>query len=108
MANNRVICTTNNVEYLDIRKAMVQGVRTVEELTKHTGVCLTCDGCKNEIEPILTSVCGCKEVSLQAVIDAVHGGADTVEKVGKITGAGTGEDCGRCQMLIANVIELGR
>lgn len=24
-------------------------------------------------------------------------GADTVEKVGQIAGAGTGEDCGRCK-----------
>ena len=54
----------------------------------------------------MLSVCGCKGVSLKAVVDAVKGGANTVEAVGEITGAGT--DCGRCKALIANIIELGR
>lgn len=108
MAGNRMICTTNNVDYSTIRKAMCEGVRTIEELVKKTGVCTTCEGCRNELEKILSSVCGCKEVSLKAVIDAVKNGADTVEKVGEVTGAGTGEDCGRCKSLIANIIELGR
>lgn len=108
MAGNRIICTTNNVEYLTIRKTMCEGARTVEELVEKTGVCTTCEGCKSEIEQILSSVCGCKEVSLKTVIDAVKNGANTVEKVGEVTGAGTGVDCGRCKALIANIIELGR
>jgi NAD(P)H-nitrite reductase large subunit len=108
MAGNRMICTTNNVDYSTIRKAMTEGARTIDELKEATGVCTTCEGCKSELEGILTSVCGCKEVSLKTVIDAVKNGADTVEKVGKVTGAGTGEDCGRCQGLIKNIIELGR
>ncbi len=29
MGHNRIICTTNNVEYLDVRKAMVNGARTL-------------------------------------------------------------------------------
>lgn len=103
-----MICTTNNVDYSTIRKAMCEGVRTVEELVKKTGVCTICEGCKSEIEQILSSVCGCKEVSLNTVIEAIKNGADTVEKVGEATGAGTEEDCGRCKALIANVIELGR
>lgn len=108
MAGNKMICTTNNVDYLTIRKAMCQGVRTVEELVEKTGVCTICEGCKSEIEQILSSVCGCKGVSLRTVVDAVKNGANTVEKVGEITGAGTGEGCGRCKVLIANIIELGR
>lgn len=114
MAGNRLICTTNNVDYSTIRKAMCQGTRTVEELVEKTGVCTTCEGCKNELEQILSSVCGCKEVSLQTVINAVKNGADTVEKVSQVTGAGTGKDpvtgeeCGRCKSLIQNIIELGR
>lgn len=108
MAGNRMICTTNTVDYSTIRKAMCGGVRTVEELVEKTGVCTICEGCKSELENILSSVCGCKEVSLETVINAVKNGADTVEKVGVVTGAGTGEDCGRCQALIANIIELGR
>lgn len=41
-------------------------------------------------------------------------GADTVEKVGEVTGAGTGvdevtgEECGKCKGLIQNIIDLGR
>lgn len=105
MAGNRMICTTNQVEYLTIRKAMVAGARTIEEVQARTQACGLCEGCQNELEGILSSVCGCKQVSLQAVIDAVKSGADTVEKVGELTGAGT--DCGRCKGLITNIIELG-
>lgn len=114
MAKNRVICTKNNVEYLTIRKAMVAGARTVDEVVKLTGVCTECEGCKNELNAILTSVCGCKNVSLETVVNAVKNGADTVEKVGEITGAGTGVDevtgelCGKCKVLIQNIIDIGK
>lgn len=106
MAGNRMICTTNNVDYITIRRAMCNGVRTMDELVEATGVCTTCESCKSEINKILESVCGCMKVSLKAVVDAVKNGADTVEKVGEVTGAGT--DCGRCKALISNIIELGR
>lgn len=108
MAGNRMICTTNNVDYLTIRMAMCQGVRTIEELVEKVGVCTTCEGCKAELEQILSSVCGCMKVSLKTVVDAVKNGADTVDKVGQVTGAGRGENCGKCKRLIANIIELGR
>lgn len=107
MAEDRIICNTKNVYYSTIRKAMVQGARTKDDIIKLAGVCNTCEGCKTNLDGILSSVCGCLSVSLKDVIDAVKGGADTVEKVGKITKAGTGEDCGRCKVLIENVIELG-
>ena len=106
MAGNRIICTKNDVEYITIRKAMIKGARTKEELVVMTGVCTECEGCKNELDGILSSVCGCMKVSLQAVVDAVKKGAKTVEEIGNITGAGT--DCERCKALIENVIELGR
>ncbi len=114
MAQNRIICTTNDVDYLSIRKAMVAGARTVDEVVELAGVCAECEGCKSELDGILSSVCGCKNVSLKTVVDAVKNGADTVEKVGEITGAGTGvdeetgEECGRCKVLIQNIIDLGR
>jgi NAD(P)H-nitrite reductase large subunit len=53
-------------------------------------------------------------VSLEAVVNAVKNGADTVEKVGEVTGAGrgineeTGEECGKCKGLIQNIIDIGR
>ncbi len=114
MAKNRTICLKNDVDYLSIRKAMTQGARTVDELVELTGVCTECKGCRSELEGILSSVCGCKNVSLRAVVEAVKNGADTVEKVGEATGAGTGvdeetgEECGKCKGLIQNIIDLGR
>jgi len=114
MAKNRVICTENSVDYLSIRKAMCSGVRTVDELVEVAGVCTECEGCQTELNVILSSVCGCKKVSLETVVNAVQNGADTVEKVGEITGAGTGvdeetgEECGKCKILIQNIIDLRR
>lgn len=104
MGANRVICHCMNVDYLAIRKAMIAGARTVEEIQDMTGAGTVCGGCIGEIEKILASVCGCKNVSLKEVVDAVKNGADTVEKVGEVTKAGTA--CGRCKALINNVIEL--
>ena len=106
MAANRVICHCKNVDYITIRKAMIEGARTVEEIQEKTGAGTGCGSCIGEIEKILASVCGCKNVSLQDVVDAVNNGTDTVEKVGEVTGAGTG--CVRCKALIENVIEIKR
>lgn len=106
MAGNRTICNCNDVDYITIRKAMIAGARTLEEIKEMTGAGTVCGGCEGEIEEILASVCGCKGVSLQDVVAAVKSGADTVEKVGELTGAGT--DCGRCKALIQNVIDLKR
>ena len=108
MAENRVICTANNVDYMTIRKAMCVGARTVEELAEKTGVCTVCAGCEAGLVPILSSVCGCKEVSLATVVSSVKNGANTVDEVVAATGAGTGEDCGKCKLLIQNIIDLGR
>ncbi len=106
MAANRVICNCNNVEYVEIRKAMIAGARTLEEIKEKTGACTMCGGCEDEIQKILLSACSCHEVSMEAVVNAVKDGADTVEKVGEVTGAGTA--CGRCKALVQNVIDLGR
>lgn len=108
MAEDRIICNKNKVYYSTIRKAMVQGARSIDEIKEMAGVCNDCEGCETQLQGILSSVCGCEEVSLKAVLDAIKGGADTVEKVGQITKAGTGKDCGRCQALIQNIIDLGR
>ena len=106
MAGDKIVCRCKNVSYIDIRKAMIQGARTLDEIKEVTGAGTGCGGCIEEIEKILASVCGCKNVSLKAVVDSVNNGADTVEKVGKETGAGTA--CGRCKALIENIIEIKR
>lgn len=106
MASNRVICHCKNVDYITIRKAMIAGARTLDEIKEMTGAATGCGKCAGEIEKILASVCGCKNVSLEDVVNAVKNGADTVEKVGEETGAGT--CCGRCKPLIQNVIDIKR
>lgn len=114
MAANRIICTTNNIDYVTIRKAMIAGARTEAEIAETAGVCLECEGCKKNLGKILSTACGCKNVSMETVITAVRNGANTVDKVGEVTGAGTGidketgEPCGRCKPLIQNIIDLGR
>lgn len=108
MAGVKIVCNTNNVEYATIRKAMCNGARTLDEIKEVTGVCTECEGCKENLDYILSTLCGCKDVLLETVVNAVKNGADTIEKVVEATGAGTGEDCRRCKTLIANVIELGR
>ena len=106
MAHNRIICERNDVDYSAVRKAMCAGARTVGELKATAHVCGECPGCTENLGWILSSVCGCKNVSLQEVVTVVQNGAGTVEKVGEVTGAGT--VCGRCKVLIENVIAIGR
>ena len=61
---------------------------------------------QEEIERILKTLCKCKKVSLEDVVNAVNNGADTTEKVEEVTGAGS--PCGKCRRLIENIIELKR
>ena len=106
MASKGIICTTNNVEYIAFRKAQIGGARTLEELKSVTGACGDCEGCGENLDHIMSMLCGCKNVTFQDVLTAISNGADTADKVAEITGAGT--DCGKCKALVANVIELGR
>ena len=106
MAGDKIICHCKQVSYIDIRKAMIAGARTVQEIKDMTGAATGGGRGVGEIEKILASVCGCKNVSLEEVVSAVKNGADTVDKVGEITGAGT--DCERCKALVQNVIDLKR
>ncbi|SEP29795.1 (2Fe-2S)-binding protein [Propionispora vibrioides] len=48
-----------------------------------------------EIMDKLTKVCLCKGISRATMKEAIAGGADTVEKVRKVTGAGSGSCGGR-------------
>ena len=106
MAGDKTICFCKNVSYIDIRKAMIAGARTVDEIKEMTGAGTGCGRCIPEIEKILASVCGCKGVSLETVVNAVKDGADTADKVAEITGAGSA--CGRCKALVQNVIDIKR
>ena len=90
MAGDKIICHCKQVSYIDIRKAMIAGARTVQEIKDMTGAATGCGRCVGEIEKILASVCGCKGVSLED----------------EITGAGSA--CGRCKALVQNVIDIKR
>ncbi|MCR8746579.1 (2Fe-2S)-binding protein [Romboutsia lituseburensis] len=106
MAGDKIICHCKQVSYIDIRKAMINGARTLDEIKEMTGAATGCGRCSGEIEKILASVCGCKGTSLEDVVNAVKNGADTTDKVAELTGAGSG--CGRCKALVENIIELKR
>lgn len=93
-------------KYLTVRKTQVEGARTVEELKKMSDIVIENDTELKEIEALLKNACKCKNVSIEDVVNAVKDGADTVEKVGEVTGAGTG--CGRCKGIISNIIENKR
>jgi len=88
--------------------AMVKGLRTVDEIKEATNVCTECIGCETSLEWILSTVCRCRAVPLKAVVDAVKNGADTVEKVGEMVKAGTDPTCGKCKILIENILATGR
>ena len=93
-------------KYLKVRKAQAQGARTVNELQQIENIVIENDTELQEIENVLKNVCKCKNVSVQEVLNAVNNGADTVEKVGEATGAGTA--CGRCKSIISDIIENRR
>lgn len=103
---NRIICHCKQVTYGDIRMAMVNGARTVEEIKEITGAGTGCGNCIDDVKKILGLACGCKMITMEAVVDAFNNGANTVEKLGEVTGAGT--DCGKCKLLLQNIIDTRR
>lgn len=103
---NRIICHCKQVSYIDIRKAMVQGARTVKDIQEMTGAGTGCGNCIKDIEKIVSMACGCKMVTVANVVKVVKDGASTVEEVQSITGAGS--DCGNCKMLLQNIIDTKR
>ena len=93
-------------KYLQVRKAQGQGARTVEELKAMSDIVIENEEELKEVEALLKNACKCNNVSIETVVEAVKNGADTVEKVGEVTKAGT--TCGRCKSIISNIIENKR
>ncbi|CEI73042.1 MULTISPECIES: (2Fe-2S)-binding protein [Romboutsia] len=93
-------------KYLQVRKAQAQGARTIEELKKMSDINIENEEELKEVEALIKNACKCKNVSIDTIVEAVKNGADTVEKVGEVTKAGTG--CGRCKGIISNIIENKR
>ena len=103
---NRIICHCKQVSYGDIRRAMLGGARTVEDIQEMTGAGTECGNCIPDIKNILALACSCKMIRMETVVDAINDGSDTVEKLGALTGAGT--DCGNCKLLLQNMIDTRR
>lgn len=101
---NQIVCHCKQVSYGDIRKAMVGGARTVEEIQELTGAGSGCGNCIKDIEKILSIACGCRNVSMDTVVGAVKNGADSIEKIEEMTGAGS--NCGKCKALLQNIINM--
>lgn len=103
---NRIICHCKQVSYGDIRKAMIEGARTVEDIQEMTGAGTECGNCIGDIKKILALACSCKMITMKTVVDAINDSSDTVEKLGALSGAGT--DCGNCKLLLEKMIHAKR
>ena len=86
MAGDKIICHCKQVSYIDIRKAMIAGARTVQEIKDMTGAATGCGRCVGEIEKILESISGWKGVTLKDIVNAKK----------------------RCKALVQNVIDIKR
>ncbi|WP_455539148.1 (2Fe-2S)-binding protein [Terrisporobacter sp.] len=53
MAGNRIICHCKNVSYIDIRMAMIEGARTLEEIKNMTGAATGCGRCKALVQNVI-------------------------------------------------------
>ncbi|MGL5576061.1 MAG: (2Fe-2S)-binding protein [Sarcina sp.] len=58
---------------------------------------------RDKILATFSGGCRCMGVSVDRIKTAIQNGADTVEKVGAKTSAGTG--CGRCKQMIQILID---
>lgn len=106
MAETRIVCDKNNIDFVAVRMAMKQGARTVEEVKKIANVCGECAGCEEKLNAIIATACFCRQVSVQTVVEAVKNGTNTVEGIQELTQAGAG--CGRCKPFIESIIASGK
>lgn len=100
----KIICTCYSINYWDLRKAMENGARTMQDIEAITGAGLDCGGCTTRIEKLLQVACPCHDVSMETVLQAIQNGADTVEKVAEATGCCTKS----CRALVQNMIDTGK
>lgn len=104
--NNSVICRCHNVTVDDLNNSINNGVKFFEEAQEITKIGTGCGKCvaNNKVlfnELLLTNridenavVCGCLQVTVQDLDEAIKNGAKSLEEVQEITQVGTG--CGQC------------
>ena len=93
-------------KYLQVRKAQSQGARTSEKFKELSDIVIENEAELKDVEALIKNACKCKNVSIETIVEAVRDGTDTIEKVVEVTKAGTG--CGRCKVIISNIVENKR
>ncbi len=91
-------------EYIEIRHAQAKGARHIDDILKMTSIQADTPEKMKAIEDVLSIACRCKNILMDEVIAAVKGGADSIEQIQELTGAGT--VCTRCLPILENVLEL--
>lgn len=106
MENNNVVCGCFNVTKEDLNNAIKNGAKSFEEVQVITKVGTGCgkctDGVKTLVNDILLKnkidenqvVCGCFNLTVRDLNNAIKDGAKSFEEVQLITKVGTG--CGNC------------
>lgn len=104
--NNKVVCGCNKVTVGDLKKAVMNGAKSFEEVQTVTKVGTGCGNCvegnKKLVNELILQkkidenqvVCGCFQVKAQQIVDAIKNGAKSFEEIQTITKIGTG--CGGC------------
>ncbi|MDF2675980.1 MAG: domain protein (2Fe-2S)-binding domain protein [Bacillota bacterium] len=104
--NSNIICGCFNLTEQDLKNAVSNGAKTFEEVQQITKVSTGCGKCKGNNEKLVNNlilkkkidenqvVCGCYNVKVQDMINAIKNGSRSFEEIQKVTKAGTG--CGGC------------
>jgi NAD(P)H-nitrite reductase large subunit len=116
--NNKVVCGCFKVTEQDLNNAIKNGAKSFEEVQAITKVGTGCGKCvgsnKALVDGLLLSkridenqvVCGCFNVTVQDLNNAIKNGAKSFEEVQAITKVGTG--CGKCvesnKVLVAQLL----
>lgn len=108
MDKKEMLYKSYGIEVKDIKKAMISGVRTIEEIEERFGKTIEDKGCRSLVERVLTTACKCLEISMEEVQNLVANGASTVDEIAAVTGAGIVENCGKCKAILQSVIDLKR
>lgn len=102
----KVICGCMNVTVQDIKNAINNGAHSFEEVQAITKVGTGCGNCvvsnKQLVNELLFNkkinenqiICGCMNVTVQDMVNAIKKGARSFEDVQAVTKVGTG--CGNC------------
>lgn len=106
MEDSKVVCGCYKVTEQDLKNAINNGANSFEEVQAITKVGTGCGRCVKGNQALVNQillnkkidenqvVCGCFNVKVQDLVNAVKNGAKSFEEVQAITKVGTG--CGNC------------